>query len=226
MTFVIPADAKAGDVYNISVGNSSKLVTGVDSETPYNIQNGKISVIDNQSNCQEHVFSEPTVVSESGYISDGYSYKVCTQCSIAEIEHTEATEVNVLEFAGMSMNYTANPSGIAPMYNINAIKFTTTAATISADGYSVELGVIATRNGEVVKEEVLYKNGSWTTFPDKNVVFLKLENIYVYDKYSFKAYVKIYDPSTLQERVIYTDAILRGSTNISISDVVNCMDIS
>ena len=120
------------------------------------------------------------------------------------------------------MNYTGKPSGIAPMYNVdmdalNKIKE-------SNKNYKVYAGIEIYKNGLYYDEEVFFGEGATYSLTN-NVLFVKLTDVSAYDKFTFKAYVKITDDKTGNERVAYTVATVRESEEISICDVVKCLNL-
>ena len=222
LNFKLPSDAKTGDTYSVKVERKdSILTTGIDSLKSFVVADGQITAVDSTA-CASHTFGEEVVLGTSSILSTGYKYKQCTVCSYTETTYVPAIEINVFEYLGTSMNYTGKPSGIAPMYNVdmdalNKIKE-------SNKNYKVYAGIEIYKNGLYYDEEVFFGEGATYSLTN-NVLFVKLTDVSAYDKFTFKAYVKITDDKTGNERVAYTVATVRESEEISICDVVKCLNL-
>ena len=223
LNFKIPDDAQLNDTYKVEiVKDRSVLATGIDSTKPYRIVNGSVTVKEGTP-CASHSFGDDVVLGTSSYLSNGYKYRVCSACSVVETEYTPATAINVFEYLGMSINYTGKPAGIAPMFKVNqdVLNFVF-AQNIQS---KVDAGIVVYKNGEVYDEEVFFGTGAVYELVD-DTLFIKINDVSAYDEFTFKAYVKITNEQTMEERIAYTTATLRGSEEISICDVVKCLDLS
>ena len=89
----------------------------------------------------------------------------------------------------------------------------------------VNAGIEIYRNGVFYDEESFYGEGASYELKD-DVLFVKINDVGVLEEFSFKAYVKISNSSTGEARTVYTAATVRGSEEISICDVVKCLDLS
>ena len=157
-------------------------------------------------------------------MTNGYKYKTCTACSVTEITYAQAEEIDVFDYMGVAVNYTGNPSGIAPMYKVNLEAL----ETLKKDNpdCKVDAGIVALdKKGNVCIKELFYGEGIEYTLKD-DVLFTKLNNVSAYDRYVFKAFVKLSNSTTKEERIVYDTATFRGSEEISICDVVKSLDIT
>ena len=223
LTFIIPSDAQIGDTYKVELDKkSSILATGIDSTLDYTLTNGKITVKEGTA-CTSHTFGDSVVVGTSSYLSNGYSYKQCTTCNVIESEYTPATEINAFEYLGTSVNFTGKPSGIAPMYNVNMNAINVVKG--QNPGCKVEAGIEIYKDGKLYDEEIFFGEGATYSLVD-NVLFVKITDISAYDEFTFKAYVSIANERTGEKRVAYNVATVRGSEEISICDVVKCLDLN
>jgi len=223
LNFKLPNDALANDTYAVEVvKDKSILASGVDSSKQFRTVNGIITVKENAL-CATHTFGEYVTFGTAGYLSNGYKYRICTACNAVESEFTPATAINVFEYLGMSVNYTGKPSGISPMFKVNMNMLNLVYAQNIQS--KVDAGIVVYKNGEVYDEEVFFGTGATYELVD-DTLFIKINDISVYDEFTFKAYVKITNDQTKEERTAYTVATLRGSEEISICDVVKCLDLS
>lgn len=221
LTFKIPDDAQVGDKYTVEIDKKqSLLATGVDSSIDYVVKKDVITVIEGEE-CS-HTFGEYVVIGTTGYFSTGYKYRQCTSCNVVETEYTPATAINAFEYLGTSMNYTGKPSGIAPMYKVNMVAID--EAKSNNPDCKVDAGIIVYKDGKVYEEEVFYGEGATYKLVD-DILFVKLTNVSAYDKFVFKAYVKITNEATGEERIAYNVATVKGNEEISICDVVKCLNL-
>lgn len=223
LNFKLPDDAQVNDTYAVEiVKDKSTLASGVDSSKQFRTINGIITVKEGAL-CASHTFGEYVSFGTAGYMSNGYKYRICSSCNYVETEYTPATAINVFEYLGMSMNYTGKPSGIAPMFkvNMNALNLVY-AQNIQS---KVDAGIVVYKNGEVYDEEVFFGTGATYELVE-DTLFIKVNDISAYDEFTFKAYVRITNETTKEERIAYTTATLRDSEEISICDVVKCLDLS
>lgn len=223
LNFKLPDDAQPNDTYEVEVvKDKSVLATGVDSSKQFEAVKGNITVKEGTP-CASHTFGEDVVLGTASYLSNGYKYRVCSACNVVETVYTPATAINVFEYLGMSMNYTGKPSGIAPMFKVNMNVLDLIYAQNIQN--KVDAGIIVYKNGEVYDEEVFFGTGATYELVE-DTLFIKINDVSAYDEFTFKAYVKITNEQTKEERIAYTTAILRDSEEISICDVVKCLDLS
>ena len=221
LTFKIPSDAQVGDSYNVEVDKKqSMLAVGVDSTVNYNTVSGQITVKE-ATECT-HSFGSDVIISKRGYLTNGYSYKECTTCGVIESQFTPATEFNVYTYLGTSICYTGKPSGIAPMYKVN--KEALNALKEAVPNCKIDAGIEVYKNGEIYDEEIFFGDGATYQLVE-DTLFIKVENVSSYDEFTFKAYVRISNDSTSERRTEYQTATVRGSEEISICDVVKCLDL-
>ena len=221
--FKLPDDAQLNDTYAVElVKEKSVLASGIDASKNFSVVNGKITVTEG-SLCATHTFGEYVSFGTSSYLSNGYKYRICSTCNAVESEYTPATAINVFEYLGMSMNYTGEPSGIAPMFKVNMDMLNLVYAQNIKN--KVDAGIVVYKNGEVYDEEVFFGTGATYELVE-DTLFIKVNDVSVYDEFTFKAYVKITNEETKEERIAYTTATLRGSEEISICDVAKCLNLS
>lgn len=222
LTFKISEGASVGDKYAVKIDKvNSILTTGTDSYFDFDTVGGFVTVGE-YTGCQTHSYEE-TTVSNAGYFTNGYSYKRCTVCGSMETKIVPATNIDAFDFMGVAMNYTGKPSGIAPMYTVKA-SVLDGLKNVSPD-WRVEAGIIVYKDGKVYDEEVFFGEGATYQLVD-NVLFVKVNDVSVYDKFTFKAYVKITDTVNNMERIAYNTAVLGENEAISICDVAKCLDLS
>ncbi len=222
LTFKLPDDAQVGDTYSVEIDKKqSLLATGIDSSLAYNVQNGNITVTESAA-CANHTFSEDVVIGTAGIFSNGYKYRKCTACNVTETEYTPATAINAFEYLGTSINYTGKPSGIAPMFKVDMDALNSIKDNNS--GCKVDAGIIAYKDGKAYDEEVFFGNGATYQLVE-DTLFIKVNGVSAYDEFVFKAYVKITNEATGEERIAYTTATVRDSEEISICDVVKCLNL-
>lgn len=222
LTFKLPSDAQVGDIYTVEVDKKqSLLATGIDSSLDYNVKAGSITVTESGA-CAGHTFGEEVVLGSAGILSNGYKYKICTVCKVAETEYVPATEINVYNYLGTSINYTGKPSGIAPMFSVNMDALNSIKEQ-NAD-CKIDAGIVVYKDGKLYDEEVFFGQGATYQLVE-NTLFVKVTNVSAYDEFIFKAYVKITNEGTGEERIAYTVATVRDSEEISICDVVKCLDL-
>lgn len=73
-------------------------------------------------------------------------------------------------------------------------------------------------------QEVFFGDGATYELKD-DILFVKQTDVSAYDEFTFKAYVKITDKATGEERIAYTVATLDGSEEISICDVTKKLNL-
>ena len=222
LSFKLPSDAQAGDKYQVEVvKNGSILATGVDSSKEFRVVNGEITVKEGTP-CASHTFGDYVVLGTSSYLSNGYKYRVCTACNVTETEYVPATAINVFEYIGTSINYTGKPSGIAPMFKVDMNMLNLVyAQNIKC---KVDAGIVVYKDGKVYDEEVFFGDGATYQLVN-DTLFIKVNDVSAYDEFTFKAYVKITDEETKEERIAYTTATVNGSEEISICDVAKRLDL-
>ncbi len=226
LTFKLPENAVSGDTYKISVvKNESILVTGTDGQKPFTIANGGINGISTALACKgEHSFSAYTVVSEkASYTQSAYKYRICEDCDYTEVEYKEATSIpEIFTYEGVAINYTGSPSGIAPIFTVDTAKLSLLATRVPTlqPNAKVDAGIVVLKNGEYYHEEIFYGDGATMSLNEASKLFVKMENESVFAKFEFKAYVRITDTETNEQRYIYTNATYKGSEEISILNVV------
>lgn len=223
LNFKVPADATEGEEFFVSVDKkSSVLTTGTDSSKDYELVNGKITSYASNNCGGNHTFGSDVVLGTKSYLSNGYKYRICSACQYTETEYEPATEIKVFNYLGTSINYTGKPSGIAPMFKVdkNMLDFVY-AQNIKC---KVDAGIVVYKNGVRYDEEVFFGEGATYQLVD-DVLFIKVNDISAYDEFTFKAYVKITDKSTGEERIAYTVATLDGSEEISICDVTKKLNL-
>ena len=216
LNFKLPSDAQVGEEFKVEIDKkASLLATGVDSSKSFEVVNGKITAVAGAT-CGTHTFNEWNVLGTKSYLSNGYKYRDCSVCGYTETEYEPATDIRVFEYLGTSINYTGKPSGIAPMFRVdkNMLDFVY-AQNIKC---KVDAGIVIYKNGVQYDEEVFFGEGATYELQD-DILFVKITNVSAYDEFTFKAYVKITDKSTGEERIAYTTATLDGSEEISICDV-------
>ncbi|MBR2024358.1 MAG: hypothetical protein IKA02_00955 [Clostridia bacterium] len=223
LNFKIPADAEEGEEFKVEIDKkASLLTTGTDSSKKFDLVNGKITSYEANHCGGNHTFGEDVVLGTASFLSTGYKYRICTACRYTETEYQPATEIRAYEYLGTSINYTGKPSGIAPMFKVdeNALNY---VKTVNSE-CNVEAGIVVYKNGIRYDEEVFFGNGATYSLVD-NVLFVKVNNVSAYDEFTFKAYVKITNESTGEERIAYTIATVDGSEEISICDVTKKLNL-
>ena len=224
LNFMIPADAQEGEEFKVEIAKKeSVLATGVDATLNYSVTNGKITA-QSANNCGDnHTYGEAVTVGVQSVLSNGYSYRICTACNYCVVEYSPATEFDVYEYLGTSINYTGKPSGIAPMFKVNM----TALDAIKTDNPNckVNAGIEIYKNGVFYDEESFYGEGASYELKD-DVLFVKITDVSVLEEFTFKAYVKLSNSSTGEARTAYTVATVRDSEEISICDVVKCLDVN
>ena len=222
LNFMIPSDAQADEEFSVEIDKkSSVLATGIDSSKPFDLVNGKITV-EAGAVCGSHTFNEWTVLGTKSYLSNGYKYRLCSVCSYTETEYEPATEIRVFEYLGTCINYTGKPSGIAPMFKVDQNMLTFVyGQNIKC---KVDAGIVVYKNGVKCDEEVFFGDGATYELKD-DILFVKQTDVSAYDEFTFKAYVKITDKATGEERIAYTVATLDGSEEISICDVTKKLNL-
>lgn len=228
LTFRIPQNAKVGDSYSIKVESSgTKLATGIDSEQDFIVSNGSISVLD-YFGCggDSHSFAE-VVESQWSDLSTGYIRNTCSICGYTDITINEPTSFEAITYEGAAINHTGKPSGIAPIFTVNMSGLNYYATVDSTfKQYDIEAGLMVLKNGEIVYNELFYEEGKkGQDESDSYKVYTKLENVSVYDKFEFRAYIKISDKSTNQQRVEYVIGSYNGKEEITILDIVQGLNV-
>ncbi len=228
LSFRIPQDARVGDSYSIKIESSgSHLATDIDKEQDFIVSNGTISVLD-YFGCggDAHLYTE-VVESQWSELSTGYIRNTCSKCGYTDISINEPTAIDVITYDGAAINYTGNPSGIAPIFtaNMGALKYYATVDPTFKQ-YDVEAGLMIIRNGEIVYDELFYQESKKGQDESDNYkVYAKMEKVSVYDKFEFRAYVKISDKVTKQQRVDYTIGTYNGDEVITILNIVQGLNI-
>lgn len=229
LTFKLPDNAKFGNSYQVKVvSNKSSLITGIDGHCEFSVIDGKISALASTA-CSTHSFSEYTVISQkASYTKTAYKYRTCTKCNVAEVVKADATEVkNVFTYEGVAINYTGKPSGIAPVFTVDkSLSFTASRIEASQKGTKVDAGIIVYKNGEYYTEEIFFGDSTTISLNENNKLFIKIENESVFAKFEFKAYIRITDTETKDQRYIYTTATYKDKEQISIVDVVRGLKIN
>jgi hypothetical protein len=226
LTFKLPENAKSGDSFPITIEkNGSVLLTGKDTQKPFTFENGGINGISNALACKgAHAFSDYTVVSDkASYTQIAYKYRVCDNCDFAEVVSKEATAIpDIFVYEGVAINHTGKPSGIAPIFKVEVSKLDLLASRLPTmqPNTKLEAGIVVYKNGEYYTEEIFYGDGKTMSLNEQNKLFIKLENESVFAKFEFKAYVRITDTETNDQRYVYTSATYKGSEEISILNVV------
>ena len=171
-----------------------------------------------------------TIVSGvADYIKNAYKYRICTECSYAQVEKESATEVaQLFTYDGVCVNYTGKPSGIAPVFTVDANRLSFVATNIASKqaNSTVDAGILVLRNGEYYTEEILYGASTTISISENNKVFVKVTDVSVFDKFEFKAFIRITDKNTHEQRYVFLNATYNGSEKISILDVVNGLNVS
>ncbi len=230
LTFKLPDDAKFGRTYEIKVvSDKSSLITGIDGQSEFTAVSGKISALASSA-CSAHKFSEYTVISaKATYTKTAYKYRICSVCNVAEVVKSDATEVqDIFTYEGVAINYTGKPSGIAPVFTVDKNRLSLMASRIKATqkGTVVDAGIIVYKNGEYYTEEIFFGDTTTISLNEKNKLFIKIEDVSVFAKFEFKAYLRITDTETKEQRYIYTTATYKDSEQITILDVVKGLKIS
>ncbi len=224
LNFKLPDDAQDGETFDVEiVEKESVLATGTDSVLDYSVINGKITVAGSSECGDSHTFGDTVTVSKQSYLANGYEYKVCTACKYCVVGYEPATEINVFEYLGTSINYTGKPSGIAPMFNVDMEALEALKAENSE--YEIFAGIEIYKNGVYYDEEIFYGEGATYTLTD-DVLFVKITDVSVLDEFTFKAYIKLTNDKTGAARIAYTVATVRDSEQISICDVIKCLDVN
>lgn len=223
LNFKLPADAQNDEEFNVEIDKkASLLATGTDSKKDFKVVNGKITAKESNNCGGAHTFGEEVVLGTSSFLSTGYKYKMCTICNYTETEYQPATEVRAYEYLGTSINYTGKPSGIAPMFRVDANALDYVKAVNGE--CKVDAGIVVYKNGVLFDEEVFFGEGATYSLVD-GVLFIKITNVSAYDEFTFKAYVKITNEATGEERIAYTTATIDGSEEISICDVTKELNL-
>ena len=224
LTFKLPDNAEFGDTYNVSVvKEESTLTVGTDSKKDFTVENGLVTALPSTA-CQTHTFPEYTVISEkASYTQVAYKYRICSSCKVAEVVKSSATNIpELITYDGVAINYTGSPSGIAPVFIVDKTKLSLLSTRVSTvqPNAKVEAGIIVYKNGEYYYEELFFGDSKTADFDENNKMFVKLENESVFAKFEFKAYIKITDTETKEQRYEYVSATYKGNEKISILDVV------
>lgn len=231
LTFKLPESADSGLTYPITIDKSSSVVlTGKDTKMPFNVTAGGINGTSSVLACKDgHDFPEYTVISEKAtYTRNAYKYRTCDKCGFTEVETKEATSVpEIFTYEGVAINYTGKPSGIAPIFTVNEPVLEMFAARLPSlqDNAKVDAGIVVYKNGEYYTEEIFYGDGATMSLNDNSKLFVKLENESVFAKFEFKAYVRITDTETNEQRYVYTTATYNDSEEISILNVVKGLNL-
>ena len=227
LMFRIPNEATVGTKYSVEIDKkASKLIADVDTSKAYQLTNGVVKVV-NAELCGNHTFSAFKVASSVSYFSAGFSYRTCTVCGHTVVNKNEATKItNPFKYIGVCVNYTGNPSGIAPIFEVdlNTLNIEKIKTARAVENSLFEAGILVLKNGEVCFEEVFFGEGATMELKD-NKLFVKMTDVSAYDKFEFKAYVKLTDLTSKEQRVEYTTATFGGKEQISILDVVKGLDI-
>lgn len=223
LNFKIPADATDGEEFKVEIDKkASVLATGTDSSKKFDIVNGKIIAASSNHCGENHTFGEYVILGTKSYLSNGYKYRICSTCNYTETEYEPATAINAFEYLGTSINYTGKPSGIAPMFKVNSEELD--AVRILNSSCKVDAGIVVYKNGVKCDEEVFFGEGATYELKD-GILFVKQTDVSAYDEFIFKAYVKITNQETGEERIAYTTATLDGSEEISICDVTKKLNL-
>lgn len=231
LTFKLPNDAASGSKYSITVEKSSSIIlTEKDTQMPFNVTNGGITGISSVLACKgEHEFSDYVVVSEKAtYTKNAYKYRICEKCEYSEVEFKEATSIpEIFTYDGVAINYTGSPSGIAPIFTVNkaVLEMFATRLPSLQKNTMVQAGIVVYKDGKYYTEEIFYGEGATMSLNEQNKLFLKLENESVFAKFEFKAYVRILDTETNEQRYVYTTATYKDSEKISILNVVKGLNL-
>ena len=230
-TFMLPDNAKVGDFYSVEVvKNESVLLTGVDGQKSFTVANGGITAVSSTACASAHTFSNYTLVSSTtDYVRGIYQYRNCTTCNLTQIYKTSpyAITEGIFTYEGVAINYTGKPSGIAPIFTVDTMKLSFFATTVLTKQPSakVQAGIEVYKNGEYCYEEIFYADNPTITLGENNKLFVKMENVSVFDKFEFKAYVKIIDSQTGEQRIEYTNASYKGNEKITIVAVAKGLNL-
>lgn len=230
LTFMLPEDASVDDFYAVEiVTKQSTLLTGTSGKKSFTATNGGITAIPSSA-CEAHSFSEYTLVSATtDYVRGIYQYRTCTACGIAQIYKTTPLELrdDIFTYEGVCINYTGNPSGIAPIFTVNttALYFLENTILSNQENVKVQAGIVVYKNGEYCYEEIFHADNPTISLNEQSKLFVKMENVSVFDKFEFKAYIRVIDTKTGEQRVEYTNATYNDNEQITIVAVAKGLNL-
>lgn len=228
LSFRIPQNAKVGDSYSIKIDSlGSRLAKDVDAEQTFTVSNGSITVVENYGcSGNSHTYDE-FEESPLSDLSTGYTRRTCSSCGYTDVTITKPTAIEAITYEGAAINYTGNPSGIAPIFTVNMSSLYYSATLDPTYGkYDIEAGLMVLKNGELVYDELFFQEGKkGQDLSNDYKVFTKLENVSVYDKFEFRAYIKISDKETKQQRIDYIIGTYKGAEEITILNIVQGLEI-
>ena len=81
------------------------------------------------------------------------------------------------------------------------------------------------KNGEYCYEEIFHADNPTISLNEQSKLFVKMENVSVFDKFEFKAYIRVIDTKTGEQRVEYTNATYNDNEQITIVAVAKGLNL-